>query len=239
MLQKITGPFREFGATAGALYALDRVMSGISPRLRLLNFELMAQPIPDQDLIPERLSRSMEIRELHPGNPDLARLPVPAEIIDYRFDQDAICLGAYKKGEFIGYIWFCFNQYREDEARCIYELTPADRTVFDFDLYLFPKHRMGLGFVGLWNGANRYLRDRGVYCSYSRIDRYNLATRKAHAHFNWKRVARALFLKMGKTELMIATTRPYIGLSFSDGQAPRLHLTPGVLEPDRPAAAPK
>ena len=232
MLQKITGPFREFGAIAGALYAADRVMSGISPRLRLLNFELLAQPIPDQPLIPERLSRSMEIRELKPGDPDLARMPVPAEIVDYRFDQDAICLGAYRKGEFIGYIWFCFIQYQEDEARCIYELMPADRSVFDFDLYLFPEHRMGLGFVGIWNGANRYLRERGIFCSYSRIDRYNLATRKAHAHFNWKLVARALFLKAWGLELMLATIRPYVGLSFSSNQAPRLRLTPKALERD-------
>ncbi len=233
MLRKITGPFREFGGFAGALYATDRVMSSISPRLRLINFELMAQPIPDQPLIPERLARSTQIREIHPGDPDLSRMPVPAEVIDYRFAQNAICLGAYKKDELIGYIWFCFDQYFEDEARCIYQLSPAERTVFDFDLYLFPKHRMGLGFVSIWEGANRFLRERGIFCSYSRIDRYNLATRKAHAHFNWKRVGRALFLKAWSSELMISSLRPYVWLSFSNGRPPRLRLTPEVLRQDR------
>lgn len=230
LLQRITGPFREFGGFAGTLYAVDRVLRGISPRLRLWYFELMAQPVPDQPLLPERLARALELRELQAGDPDLARMPIPAEIVDYRFSQGAISLGAYKKGEFIGYIWFCFERYREDEVRCIYELTPPERTVFDFDLYLFPKHRMGLGFVGIWNAANRFLRERGIDCSYSRVDRYNLASRQAHARLNWRRVGRAWFVQAWRMELMISTLRPYLNLSFSDARPPSLRLTPDVLE---------
>ena len=43
MWRRIVGPFKEFGLAAGALYALDRALRGISPRFGLFVYELMVQ----------------------------------------------------------------------------------------------------------------------------------------------------------------------------------------------------
>jgi len=228
MLSKITGPFREFGPFAGLLYAIDRVLSSFSPRLHLYVYELTVQPITDKPLLPGRLNKQLEIREIKAGDPQIALMPVRPEVMQARLAQDSICLGAFNKGIFIGYMWFCNSTYDEDEVRCTYLLDPTQESVFDFDFYLFPEHRMGLGFVGLWNGANEFLNRRGIHYTFSRLTRFNVASRRAHHRLGGKVIGRALFLQMWQVEVMLATLFPYVHLSMT--KAGRVHLTlrPGL-----------
>jgi hypothetical protein len=228
MLKKILGPFREFGFAAGLLYATDRVLSAISPRLRLQVYELMVQPITDKPLLNGRMNRQLEVREIRAGDPEIARMPVRPEIMAQRFAQKAVCLGAFRKGELIGYMWFCFESYDEDEVRCTYLLNPVEKAIFDFDFYLFPEHRMGLGFVGLWNGANQYLSRRGIAYTFSRLTRFNLASRRAHQHLGWKVAGRAVFFQAWRVELLLATLFPYVHLSLGRSRV-RLALRPDAL----------
>jgi hypothetical protein len=227
MLRKITGPFREFGAAAGLLYAIDRVLSKLSPRLHLYVYELMVQPITDKPLIPRRFNKQLEIREIKLGDPEIALMPVRPEVMRARLTQNATCLGAFEKGVLIGYMWFCHKTYDEDEVRCTYVLGSEHESVFDFDFYLFPEHRMGLGFVGLWNGANAFLNRRGIRYTFSRLTRFNVASRRAHQHLGWKLVGRALFLQAWRIEVMVATLFPYAHISIK--KTGRVHLT---LRPD-------
>ena len=155
-------------------------------------------------------------------------MPARPEIKESRFKQNAICLGAFNKGQFVGYIWFCFNAYEEDEVRCTFVLTPPGESVFDFDLYIFPEHRMGLGFVGIWNGANRFLRSRGIKFWFSRLTRFNLASRRAHQHLGWKRVGSAVFLQAWRVEFMMATIFPYVHVSMGKSGQVRLRLHPDI-----------
>lgn len=235
MLHKLTSPFKEFGAFAGLLYLLDRLLVRISPKLRLYFYEIMVQPIPDQPLLPPRLTRHLEMREIRRGDPEVALMPARPDIKESRFAQQALCLGAFQKGRLIGYIWFCFRSYEEDEVRCTFVLTPEAAAVFDFDLYIFPEHRLGLGFAGIWNGANGFLRSRGIRYTFSRLTRFNLASRRAHQHLGWKRIGHTLFLHAGRLQVMAATIFPYLHLSLRKSGRVRLRLRPDVLRP--PAAA--
>ena len=176
MLKKLALPFREFGPVSGFTYLADRAFSRVSSGLRVFDYDLMVQPVLDEPLIPVRFSKKFEIREIKREDPELDRFPVPPGILALRFEQSAICLGAFQEDTFIGYIWFCFRSYNEDEVRCTFVVTPEDGAVFDFDIYLFPDHRFGLGFAAIWNGANRFLRERGVRMSFSRVSRFNVAS---------------------------------------------------------------
>lgn len=229
MLDKLTSPFKEFGLLAGLLYVIDRVFLRISPSLRLYFYELMVQPIPEKPLLPVRFAKGIEIREIKRGDPEVDLMPARPEIKESRFEQNAICLGAFQKGKFIGYIWFCFRAYDEDEVRCTFVLTPEDQAVFDFDLYLFPEYRMGLGFIGIWNGANAFLRSRGIKFTFSRLTRFNLASRRAHEHLGWKCVGRTVFLQVWGFEFMVATIFPYLYLSLRKAGRARLRLRPDIL----------
>jgi hypothetical protein len=236
MLEKLTSPFREFGWLAGLLYAVDRVLQRLSPRLRLYFYELLVQPVPEGPLLPTRLSRGLEMRELAPGAPEIALMPARHDIKESRFKQNAICLGAFQKGQFIGHIWFCFHAYEEDEVRCTFVLPEGHEAVFDFDLFLFPQYRiLGLGFVGIWNGANEFLRSRGVKCSFSRLTRFNLVSRRAHMQLGAQRVGRVFVLQAWQVEFTIATVPPYVHLSLGKRDRVRLKLCSdaGVLEQQR------
>lgn len=237
MLQRLISPFREFGPLAGGVYVGDRLLQRLSPHLRLYLYELMVQPIGDAPLLPERLARAFEFREIREGDPEIDLMPARPEIKASRFAQKATCLGAYLKGRLVGYVWFCFRAYEEDEVRCTFVLAPADASVFDFDLYVMPEHRMGLGFVALWHGTSAYLRARGVRMSFSRLTRTNVGSRRAHAHLDWKRVGQALFLKAWRVELVLATLFPFAHLSWSDGARVRLTLRSDVLDGATPRDA--
>ena len=232
MLQKFTSPFREFGLFGGFMYALDRAFVRVSPALRLYFYEIVVQPIPDKTLLPARPTSQLQIREIKRGDPEVTLMPARTDIKESRFRQNAICLGAFRNGQFIGYIWFCFRRYEEDEVRCTFVLTPEDKAVFDFDLYLFPEHRMGLAFVGLWNEANKFLRSRNIKYTYSRFTRFNVASRRAHNHLGGKLVGRAIFLQAGRVELMVATIFPYLHLSIAKSSRVQLKLRPDVLLAD-------
>src|SRR5262245_29444679 len=157
ILERFAAPIREFGWLAGLAYLVDRGLNSISSRFRLYVYEIMVQPISSKPLLPAGLARHLEVREIRRGDPEIDLMPARPEIKLSRFAQNAMCLGVFKRGQFIGYIWFCFGRYDEDEVRCTFTLTPTDKSVFDFDLFLFPEHRMGLGFVGTWHCANAYL----------------------------------------------------------------------------------
>jgi hypothetical protein len=229
MWHRVVGPFREFGFFAGALYALDRVLRSLSPRVGLFVYELMAQPITDRPLLPANFARNLRFSEIARGDPDIALMPAREDIKALRFEQGASCLGAYRKDKLIGYIWFCFNRYDEDEVRCTYELAVPDRSVFDFDLYVLPEHRMGIAFMAIWHGANEYLRGRGVQYTFSRLTRFNLASRRSHAHLGWRCAGRALFLQAWRFELMLATVFPFVALTWKPNQRVRMRLAPDVL----------
>src|SRR5271165_2833783 len=232
MLARLMSPFKEFGFFAGLFYSVDRGLQRLSPNLRLFVYEFLAQPIPDVPLLPPRLSKGLEMREIRAGDPEVARMPARPDIKESRFEQNAICLGAFQKSQFIGHIWFCFNAYDEDEVRCTFVLPEGNQAVFDFDLFLFPEYRMGLGFVGIWNGANEFLRSRGIKCSFSRLTRFNLASRRAHMQLGAQRLGRVFVLRAWRVEFMVASMAPYVHLSLGKQDRVRLKL-PGCLLLDR------
>ena len=94
MWRKLTSPFTEFGFAAAALYAADRVICRISPRLGLFVYELMVQPSTGTPLLPANLAKNLTFAVIGRGHPDIE---------------------------------------------------------------LMPEHRMGIGFMAIWHGANAYL----------------------------------------------------------------------------------
>ena len=230
MVHKLVDVYREYGLVLGLFYAIDRALQRLSSRLRLYVYQMMVQPITDKPLLPQRFARRLQIREIKRGDPEVALMPARPEIKEARFAQNAVCLGAYRDDRFIGYLWFCYGRYEEDEVRCTYLVTPEREAIFDYDLYIFPEHRMGLAFAGIWHGANEYLRARGIRYTFSRLTRFNLASQRAHDHLGWKPVGRAVFLQAGPVQIMCATWWPYVHLSCSASQRVRLRLTPAVLQ---------
>jgi hypothetical protein len=117
-------------------------------------------------------------------------------------------------------------------------LSPAT-SVFDFDFYVLPQHRLGVGFLGVWHGANETLSAQGVRYTFSRLTRFNTASRRAHAHLGWKRVGSGVFLQAWGVEVMVSTLAPYLAFTFAPQQRVTLRLRPDVLRrgPQLPTAS--
>src|SRR5690606_27821891 len=98
--------------------------------------------------------------------------------------------------------------------RCDFRLEPAELAAWDFDIYVAPEHRMGRTFARLWEGANSYLRARGVEWSMSRISAYNAGSFKSHARLGARVVGRASFLFLGPLQLAWMSVPPYAHLSW-------------------------
>ena len=228
MLKKIDGVVREFGLGAGMLYLLDRALRALPGRCGLYVYEMMVQPTAGKALLPERLARNISFREIEADDPVVQRMPARPEIKDARYARGARCLGVERKGELLGYIWLSFDAYEEDEVRCTYCLPQRQDSgldsVFDFDLYVFPEHRMGIAFVAIWHAASAYLRGLGVRGSHSRMTRFNLASRRAHLRLGSVVTGRAVFLQLGAVECMASTLHPFVALTWSPSRRVRLRL---------------
>ena len=229
LLQRMLGPFREFGLWGGFLYSANRVLNGLSPHLRLYYHYWMVQPITAKPLLPEQFIGQMSIRHIEHGDPLLDLMPVPPETLLFRFRQSAQCLALFIKDEFAGYIWFTYGRYDEDEARCTFVLSPERESVFDFDLYLFPKYRAGIAFSALWDFTSRYLRERGIRYSYSRMTAFKLNSAKSHSHLGMRRIGSAVVLRIGALETIFASQPPYIFVSLKDSSRLPIKLAPDVL----------
>lgn len=164
------------------------------------------------------------IRQVDAKDPVLLSLPLEQRVLAYRAEQGAICFGAFKEGQIIGCLWLCLASYEEDEVRCRYQPAPPDKTSWDFDVYLRPEHRSGLGFARLWDEANDFLRRRGVAVSWSRISAFNPSSIASHARLGAKVVGNATFLQLGPCQLMMASMPPYVHLSVRKVDVPSIKL---------------
>ncbi|NJN00960.1 MAG: GNAT family N-acetyltransferase, partial [Aquincola sp.] len=208
--------------------SFDRALRQLSPRLGLRVYELMVQPIGVKALLPPNLTRNLTFGFIGRDHPDVSRMALRDGILDARLDQGARCMGVWRKGTLIGYLWFCSGRYHEDEVRCTYELTETDVSVFDFDLVVLPEHRLGIGFMAVWHAADQLLRERGVRFTFSRLTRFNVASRRAHAHLGWRCVGRAVFVEIFGAEVMLATLPPFVGLTWGTRRV-HLRLAPHAL----------
>jgi hypothetical protein len=157
-------------------------------------------------------------------------MPLTQEMIEYRSRHNAICLGAFKDEQMIGYIWLCLGPYQEDEVRCRFVPASRNRASWDFDVYLVPEFRAGLGFLRLWDEANRLLRDAGVSWSISRISALNPHSLASHARLGAQPCGSALFIRIGPAQLTFASLHPYLCFSYGSKWLPELV----VRAPDDP-----
>jgi hypothetical protein len=153
----------------------------------------------------------------------LKPLPRPMPNIKSRFAQNVVCLAAIRNEQLAACAWFGFDEFDEDEVRCTYAL-PSD-AAWDFDVYVFPEYRFSRVFLKMWEEANQVLKAKGYNASLSRISAYNKHSIRSHEKLGATTVGSAVFLRIGKGQLMLATRRPYIWLCFSHENPPRIILS--------------
>lgn len=217
--EKISALVREFGLLDACLYSASRLLAMMNIGC-LYRYTLVSQPVaPPADSAPRG---SIEVREISVEDYQFNWFPRPEHVIRDRYEQGAICLVAFQKGEPIGFIWLIRDHYLEDEVRCLYVLSPSDKTAWDFDIYLDPKYRFGRGFGRLWNAADTLLHSEQRQWSLSRINAFNSSSLKAHQRRGAVITGEALFITIARVQLLLSNCSPFVHLSVGKSHVPKL-----------------
>jgi len=223
LTKRLRAAWRDYDVVSLGLLALQRTCRRAGLPLAVHTYRLVAQPVRPVR-VPTRRAARFQTRFLERGAPELAALPRPEPIIEQRFDQGARCLGLFQGERLVGCAWFCLGPYLEDEVRCRFEPQPAGETAWDFDVYIEEDFRLGFAFAILWAAVNDRFGHWGVRWTMSRISTLNPASLRAHARLGAVPLARAVYLSLGRLQLMLATVSPWIHVGAKADSIPTLCL---------------
>jgi hypothetical protein len=215
------------GRSVAALYVLHRVLQRVSGgRAAIVPYVLVAQPVGNPALADVKPDASTVVRRITPDDPVVASFPRPAEVNAQRFADGSECYVAWVKGQFAGHIWIARGRYVEDEVRCVYEIADPVTCVWDYDVYVEPRLRLGRAMARLWRAVDDDLAARGVRWSFSRINRFNAASMRAHQRLGAVEIGRVMFSVVGSLQLrrVGAPTRGACWLPDGPGGVSRVAL---------------
>jgi hypothetical protein len=219
--------FRESVARHGLantlLDPLIRVLARVSGgRIRIYRYFLVAQPVAATPTLPAHRGKNFALRwiDAWPGE---SFGPRPPDVIRERFAAGSTCLLATNDGTFAGYLWLHLRPYEDDEVRCRYEPLPAERSTWDFDVWVEPALRFGFLLPKMWDEANAFLRARGVTHTFSRISAFNAASLAAHARLGTEKVGSALVVRVGSGQMLLSDLAPRVHMSLRGTPTVRLH----------------
>jgi len=226
VFKSLRNTYRELGFLSGSVYLLHQLMQRVSQSSGIYFYDWVVQPVTANRLLPEKRAAKYTHKVIQGDHPLVKEMPVLPEIIEERVSQGAECVALFKGDALVGFIWFTFGSYAEDEVRIDFLLEPRDESVFDFNLYIFPKYRLGYTFAAIWDVANHYLYDRGIRYSYSRITHIKRNSFSSHSKLGATRLGASLTLKLGGFEITFVR-RPFkVFFSLSDTKRLKVEMRP-------------
>jgi hypothetical protein len=214
-------------ARVALLYALHRVLQKLSGgRAAIVPYLLVAQPVGNPVLAQVRADAGTVVERIGPDHPQLAAFPRPADVIAQRFADGAECHVATVKGQFAGHIWIARGRYVEDEVRCVYEIIDPATGVWDYDVYVEPRLRLGRTMGRLWKAVDERLAAEGVRWSFSRINRFNVGSVKSHQRLGAVTTGRVVFVVLGPVQLDFSGGLKWPGVHVGQEGGPLLQLSP-------------
>lgn len=128
-----------------------------------------------------------------------ARMPRPRIEIEERLASGAECHVCEVRGEFAGFIWLRAGWHEEHLAGCRYQV--PDDAVWDFDVFVVPKFRLGRTLARMWAAVDADLQSRGVRWSFSCISLFNRPSIGSHERLGARRVGTVIFFRFGCLQL--------------------------------------
>lgn len=231
MVEPLKSAISSLGFTNGMLYLLGRAMQSLSGgHWRLIRYYLVAQPVPNPFVPVCRPSESDKVFEITLPNPILEHFPRPRAVIEGRFEKKHVCLAASNKQEFSGFLWFARGSYDEDEVHCRFVLAAPDSTVWDFDVHVEPRFRLGRTFARLWDAANERFSFSGIEWSMSRISAFNKQSIQSHSRMGTRRLHALTFVCLGRLQIGLMSCRPYLNICWNGLNSPTVVLDPSKLK---------
>ena len=226
MFSSLQSAIGDLGFINGMLYLLGRVMQALSGgRSRLIRYHIVAQPV-SREFVPVcRPSATEKVIEIAAHAAIIEAFPRPPEVLKYRFARGHVCLAAVNKGVFAGFLWYARDHYEEDEVHCRFVLSEPDSTVWDYDVHVEPRFRMGRTFARLWDAANERLAALGVDWSCSRISAFNRQSLQSHRRLGISVLETLTFICIGSLQVALMSCKPFINFSWNGAGRPSVRIS--------------
>jgi hypothetical protein len=216
-VSRIGGLIRELGLGTALLYAVGQALS----RWRgtaLHDLLLYVQPVRETPLLPSGRGASIEIRDYGGAAALAAGLPCPPEHMAGRRRPGMHCLAAYRDGRLIGFHWINLGPHDDELVRARYI-----GAAWSFHLHIDADQRGGLAFARLMDASWALLREHGRSELASYIAAANRGAIAAEERLGGRRLGRAVHVRLGPAQLLLANLPPYLHMSLS-GHGPTLKL---------------
>ena len=218
---------RHGGAAVAALYVLHRLLQTASGgRAGIVPYLLVAQPVGNPALRDVRPSPDTVVERVGATHPVVAEFPRPPQVVAQRFADGAECHVAFVKSGFGGHIWIARGVYVEDEVRCRFVIVEPASGVWDYDVYVPRRLRLGRTMGRLWKAVDDALAAEGVRWSYSRINRFSARSVQSHQRLGAVTVARVVFVVLGPLQLAFGGRGIGVQLHGPRGRGPEIRLHP-------------
>lgn len=223
-LGRITTFVKSRGLPDAAVECISRCARGLTgERVVIARSYLLSQAI---ERLPARTlgGRSkILVRPIDSADAVLEKMPRPRKELEARFSAGSKCFVAEIHGELTGFCWLHAGTFYDWEIAVSFAPSPPEQCVWDFDLYVVPKFRLGPTFVTLWAAIREYLLERGIRWSVSRVWAENDASLRTHLRMGAMPVGSAYTVRMGNRFLNIVNGKHW-HLSGGARQAPVLEV---------------
>lgn len=224
MIARLARLLSELGPSHILLYLLQRIAGALRLPVEVHAWLIVGQEVAAAPRLAGHRAQDYRSRLVGAGDPALAGMPVDAATLAFRRAQGAHCLGLFRDGRLVAYMWYCLDGYEEDQVRCRFRPLPADRTAWDFDVYVLPEFRNGLAFAALWDHADAALRAAGRTRTLSRISAFNMQSRASHRRLGAVELARVSFVRFGTRQIMIASRPRRLHIDSGRGSPPVIEV---------------
>lgn len=181
------------GWKASAAYRARRIMGAI-PGAAFHRYVIVAVPV---DAMPRALSAGLHGAACPPEEAIAAGLTDP-QAAAWRTRQGMDCVGLWQRGVLVAVSWLGTGMFDEDEAWLTF--VPPPGAAWDTGMEIAPAARAGRAFSSLWAATRAWAQARDIGWSMSRIDDYNLASRRAHARLGAVEVGRVSVFRLGQRQ---------------------------------------
>jgi len=228
--------FRRLGAVDGILFVLASLLVRLSRgRVQLRKYYFMAQPVPRSAHLVARAA-GITVEELRADDPRLPQLRRSPRELERRFLSSSRCFAAWKGSALAGFLWFTEHEYAEDEVRITFRVHPADRAVWDLDVHIEPRYRLGRTFALLWESAFAAMQAQGTRWTLSRVSAFNADSIRAHQRLGARPTGWAIFVLSGRFQLVLRSGGQMKGRRLEQGPYPVMEVrAPAVGSAAQPA----
>lgn len=227
MLDKIRSLVADIGVMPAAVYSINRLFGMLTKggmKIELCYF--ITQPVLNERLIPERLRGTFDVRPVRARDLKGLEIPLTIDLLENRNKKGIVCLGIYEQDSLIGYHCFSFGTHDDELYRVRFDVGPKGEAVWDFDIFILPEFRGGLGFAILWDGVFEYLRDRKINWLTSYIAATNTASLRSHNRMGSFALGKVIFIQAWMLQIVFSTRFPRFHASLTDLRKPKFYLAP-------------